>query len=138
MLITPVQIRWNDMDAFAHVNNAGYVAYLEIARVDYCAKKLNVKELYAVGFIVARIEIDLVSPIEFGERAEVLTNVSRIGMKSWDFTAVIRHPDSGKIYAKARTVQVSFDHRTKTSMPIPESTRKILEEDLMAFQAISH
>ena len=134
MLITPIQSRWNDMDALAHVNNANYLAYLEIGRVDYCAKKFDVRELYAVPFLLARVEIDLLRPIEFGAQIEVLTCVSRIGNKSWDFSAFIRDAGSKSDYARARTVQVAFDHRTKTSHPIPDQIRQILSADLLEFQ----
>lgn len=122
------------MDAFAHVNNANYLAYLEIGRVDYCSRRLDIKELYSVPFLLARVEIDLLRPIEFGAEIEVLTCVSRIGNKSWDFTASIRDSSSKSDYARAKTVQVAFDHRTKLSQVIPDLMREVLERDLQAFQ----
>lgn len=133
MILTPIQTRWNDLDAFAHVNNANYLAYLEIGRVDYCARRLGIRELYAVPFLLARVEIDLLRPIEFGASIEVLTCVSKIGGKSWDFTAFIRDAKTRSDFARARTVQVAYDHGTKTSHVIPANTRLVLEEDLLLF-----
>ncbi len=135
MLVTPIQTRWNDMDAFAHVNNANYVAYLEIGRVDYCARRLAIRELYDVPFLLARIEIDMLKPAEFGARIEVLTCVSRIGNKSWDFQAEIREAGSQEIFARAKTVQVAYDHRSKASIVIPADIRLVLEEDLQRFES---
>lgn len=135
MIVSPLQVRWNDMDAFAHVNNANYLAYLEIGRVDYCRRRLHVTELYDVPFLLARVEIDLLKPVEFGGQIEVLTCVSRIGNKSWDFFAQIQSQGGSTVYARARTVQVAYDHRTKASRPIPESVRRTLLEDLTAFEA---
>lgn len=121
------------MDAFAHVNNANFIAYLEIGRVHYCKDRLGIRELYDVPFLLARVEIDLVKPIEFGTDIEVFTCVSRIGNKSWDFTATIRDSASQTVFARAKTVQVTYDHRTKQSHVIPETTRQILDIDLQKF-----
>lgn len=42
---TPIQIRFKDIDAFRHVNNANHFTYLEIARthilMKYWEKKLT-------------------------------------------------------------------------------------------------
>ena len=134
MIITPIQTRWNDMDPFAHVNNANYVAYLEIGRVDYCVRRLGVSELYSVPFLLARIEIDLIRPIEFGAGVEVMTCVSKIGNKSWDSLASIRDSNTKEDFARARTVQVAYDHRLKRSQVIPEALRVILHEDWKAYE----
>ncbi|TGK11874.1 acyl-CoA thioesterase [Leptospira fletcheri] len=134
MLVTPIQVRWNDMDPFAHVNNARYVSYLEIGRVDYCRRKFGVKEIYDIPFLLARIEIDLLKPVEMDHNVEIVTCVSHIGNKSWHFTSVLREQGTETLFAKAKTVQVSYEHKTKTSVLIPDWIRKILTEDLEKFE----
>ncbi|PKA17478.1 acyl-CoA thioesterase [Leptospira haakeii] len=134
MIITPIQTRWNDLDPFAHVNNARYMSYFEIGRVDYCSKKFNTRDIYDVPFLLARMEVDMLKAVELFHSIEVWTCVSKIGNKSWDFTSLIRHTETKEIFTKAKTVQVSYDHRNKTSIPIPDWIRKILEEDLEKFK----
>ncbi|EMO55208.1 acyl-CoA thioesterase [Leptospira noguchii] len=133
MISTPIQTRWMDMDPFAHVSNSVFVAYLEIGRVDYCKRRLNVKEIFEVPFILARIEIDLKKSIEIHHQVEVQTSVVRIGNKSWDFQSVILESNTKEIFAVAKTVQVAFDHMNKISIPIPHNVRAVLEEDLKEF-----
>lgn len=135
MISTPIQTRWMDMDPFAHVSNSVFVAYLEIGRVDYCKRRLNVKGIFDVPFILARIEIDLKKSIEIHHQVEVQTSVIRIGNKSWDFQSKIRETNTKEIFAVAKTVQVAFDHVNKSSIPIPHNVRLILEEDLKEFQS---
>ncbi|EKO87069.1 thioesterase family protein [Leptospira interrogans serovar Grippotyphosa str. 2006006986] len=135
MISTPIQTRWMDMDAFAHVSNSVFVAYLEIGRVDYCKRRLNVKGIFDVPFILARIEIDLKKSIEVHHQVEVQTSVIRIGNKSWDFQSKIIETNTKEIFAVAKTVQVAFDHVNKSSIPIPTNVRLILEEDLKEFQS---
>ncbi|EMO42367.1 thioesterase family protein [Leptospira noguchii serovar Autumnalis str. ZUN142] len=135
MISTPIQTRWMDMDPFAHVSNSVFVAYLEIGRVDYCKRRLNVKEIFEVPFILARIEIDLKKFIEIHHQVEVQTSVVRIGNKSWDFQSIILESNTKEIFAVAKTVQVAFDHVNKISIPIPHNVRAVLEEDLKEFQS---
>lgn len=135
MISTPIQTRWMDMDAFAHVSNSVFVAYLEIGRVDYCKRRLNVKGIFDVPFILARIEIDLKKSIEIHHQVEVQTSVILIGNKSWDFQSKIIETNTKEIFAVAKTVQVAFDHVNKSSIPIPPNVRLILEEDLKEFQS---
>ncbi|AAN51347.2 acyl-CoA thioesterase [Leptospira interrogans] len=123
------------MDPFAHVSNSVFVAYLEIGRVDYCKRRLNVKGIFDVPFILARIEIDLKKSIEIHHQVEVQTSVIRIGNKSWDFQSKIIETNTKEIFAVAKTVQVAFDHVNKSSIPIPHNVRLILEEDLKEFQS---
>ncbi|AKP27445.1 Thioesterase family protein [Leptospira interrogans serovar Manilae] len=135
MISTPIQTRWMDMDPFAHVSNSVFVAYLEIGRVDYCKRRLNVKGIFDVPFILARIEIDLKKSIEIHHQVEVQTSVIRIGNKSWDFQSKIIETNTKEIFAIAKTVQVAFDHVNKSSISIPYNVRLILEEDLKEFQS---
>ncbi|EKR36997.1 thioesterase family protein [Leptospira interrogans serovar Hebdomadis str. R499] len=135
MISTPIQTRWMDMDPFAHVSNSVFVAYLEIGRMDYCKRRLNVKGIFDVPFILARIEIDLKKSIEVHHQVEVQTSVIRIGNKSWDFQSKIIETNTKEIFAVAKTVQVAFDHVNKSSIPIPPNVRLILEEDLKEFQS---
>ncbi|EMJ59281.1 thioesterase family protein [Leptospira interrogans serovar Valbuzzi str. Duyster] len=123
------------MDPFAHVSNSVFVAYFEIGRVDYCKRRLNVKGIFDVPFILARIEIDLKKSIEIHHQVEVQTSVIRIGNKSWDFQSKIIETNTKEIFAIAKTVQVAFDHVNKSSISILYNVRLILEEDLKEFQS---
>lgn len=122
------------MDPFAHVSNSVFVSYLEIGRVDYCRRRFGVKDVFEVPFILARIEIDLKKSIEIGHTVEVRTSVIRIGNSSWDFQSKIVESNTGDLFAIAKTVQVTFDHVRKCTVPIPPKIRAVLETDLKEFQ----
>lgn len=122
------------MDPFAHVSNSVFVAYLEIGRVDYCRRRFGVKDVFEVPFILARIEIDLKKSIEIRHTVEVQTSVIRIGNSSWDFRSKIVESNTGELFAIAKTVQVTFDHVRKCTIPVPPDIRAVLEKDLREFQ----
>jgi acyl-CoA thioester hydrolase len=130
MIITPIQIRFSDMDPMRRVNNSVYNSYLELGRLDFCSKYISIKTLEDIPFVLVRVELDILNSLKPGEKAEVHTWVSRIGNTSWDFSAKIINPDSKTIYAKAKTVQVYYDYRLDVKLPISMDFRKVLESEL--------
>jgi acyl-CoA thioester hydrolase len=130
MIITPIQIRFSDMDPMRRVNNSVYSSYLELGRLDFCKKYISINTLEDIPFVLVRVELDIVNSLRPSEEAEVNTWVSRIGNTSWDFAANIINPVTKKLYAKAKTVQVYYDYRLDTKLIIPNEFRKILEKEM--------
>ncbi len=130
MIITPIQIRFSDMDAMRRVNNSVYSSYLELGRMDFCARYISVDSLEDIPFVLVRVELDILKSLKPGDKAEVHTWVSRIGNSSWDFSAKIINPLTNQIYARAKTVQVYFDYRLDAKAVIPPEFRKILESEM--------
>ncbi|MBI39851.1 MAG: thioesterase [Leptospiraceae bacterium] len=129
MIITPLQIRFNDMDPMQRVNNSTYSSYLELGRLDFCNKYLSITELEDIPFVLVRIEMDLRKSLRPNTPAQVCTWVSRIGNSSWDFSARIEGRDDGQTYVEARTVQVYYNYRQDRSESIPISFRNFLEAE---------
>lgn len=126
-----INVRFSDLDAMRHVNNATYLTYLEEARIEYFNEVLdrekNNLNYYAV---VARIEIDYVQPINLGDEVEVYTRVSKLGNKSSDVEHLILIHRSGEeiIACSAFTKLVSYDYKGSISIPIPDDIRKKIIE----------
>ncbi|MEW6337826.1 MAG: acyl-CoA thioesterase [Acidobacteriota bacterium] len=123
---SPIEVRFSDIDAMNHVNNAVTVSYLEIARVRVWRERLGaVEHARDFPFILARVSIDYRSPIHFGDEVIVRLRVSRIGATS--FTLAYRIEASGRLAAEAETVQVMFDYATGRSVAIEPELRARLE-----------
>ncbi len=129
MIQVPIQIRFNDMDPMKRVNNASYSAYLEIARLEFCRKYLKIETLEDIPFVLARMEMDLISSIVPGDEIEVLIWVSRIGTTSWDFGYDIWNEARKISHARAKTVQVYFDYRQGKKKEIPIQFREYLNAE---------
>lgn len=125
-----IKIRFSDLDAMGHVNNATYLSYLEEARIAYyndvMRKKPGSLEFNAV---VARIEIDYVSQIRLGDDVEIYSRTSKIGNKSSDLEhlIVILKTDEKIVAAKAVTKLVSFDYKKNQSIPVSAEARTVIE-----------
>ncbi len=126
--IQPVQVRFRDMDAMGHVNNAVYLTYLEMARVGYYHHLFGLSKPEDFPFILARVEIDFRSPLVLGEELLVGIRVSRVGNKSFHFEYELREGKTGRLLAEATSVQVMYDYRTQQTMPVPPEFRRKLEE----------
>jgi acyl-CoA thioester hydrolase len=119
----PVEFR--DLDGFGHVNNAVYLSYVESARLAYMQEVLGPLELDELG-IVAEARISFRSPAFLGETLAVGTRVGDIGSKSLRFEFDIQGAD-GRPVADGSTVHVTFDYRTRTSIPVPDEWRRRIE-----------
>jgi acyl-CoA thioester hydrolase len=126
-----VFVRWADLDAFGHVNNAVYLTYSELARVDWGGKQFAPKDpgSVLVEMTVAHSEVDYLIPItKFGVDYDVNLWVESIGNTS--FTMAYEVTRDGVIFAKMKTVQVMIDLAKMKSRPISEAERAFLNKYL--------
>jgi acyl-CoA thioester hydrolase len=120
--VCPIQVRYADVDAMNHVNNAAYVTYLETARVALWRERLGFTgSARDLPFIVARVTVDFRSPIALADPVTVGLAASRIGRTS--FTFAYRIEASGRLAAEAETVQVCYDYALGRPVPIPDELR---------------
>lgn len=127
---TPIQIRFKDIDALNHVNNANHITYFELARVKYFDDVVNEKVNWSEqGIILAKISVDYKVPIYFKDKIFVYTKCSRLGNKSFDFTYSLVKEEDGKEteLATGSSVQVCYDFIHQSTLTIPESWRKKVE-----------
>ncbi len=126
-----IKVRFSDLDAMRHVNNATYLSYLEEARIAYFKEVLNEpKNTLDFGAVIARIEIDYKQPIVFGEEIEVYTRISKLGNKSSDIEHLIVVDRNGRkvVAASAYTKLVSYDYNALKSSAIPDEVKKKIKE----------
>jgi len=113
-------VRWDDLDAFGHVNNAVYLTYAQEARFAWSG---------ILEMVVARAEVDFIAPIYDGDTfLDIELWVSAIGNSSFTMTYEIKM--KGELVARVKTVQVTVDMGTKQSHPIDDEQRAFLTKYL--------
>lgn len=120
-------VRWNDLDAFGHVNNANYLTYVQESRADFTwwSRKRAGETPLLMDMVVARAEVDFLEPIyEGGFDLDVEIWVSKIGNASFDLA--YQMSSNGKIHSNAKTVQVAVSMGTKKSRPLSDIEREYL------------
>ena len=113
-------VRWDDLDAFGHVNNAVYLTYAQEARFAWSG---------ILEMVVARAEVDFIAPIYDGDTfLDIELWVSAIGNSSFTMTYEIKM--KGELVARVKTVQVTVEMSTKKSQPIGDEQRAFLTKYL--------
>lgn len=126
---TKIKVRFSDLDAMRHVNNAKYLTFLEEARIDYFSSLFDrKKDSLDFEAVVARIEIDYLFPIHLGDEVEVFTRISKIGNKSVDVEHIVAVKKEDKIVKAAVSVTklVYYDYKTGKTKAIPEAAKKTI------------
>ena len=120
------RVRFNDVDAMGHVNNAVYLTYVEEARIAFLRPLGPTYE----NLILARAEIDYRSPLRDGEEVEIGVRCTRLGTSSFDLEYELRAGD--RVVAEARSVQVAYDYEASAPVPMPDEWRERLETRVAA------
>jgi acyl-CoA thioester hydrolase len=121
---TSVQVRFRDIDAFGHVNNAVFFTYVELARIRYLLDVIKPPTRFdRLPLILARVELDFRSPIEFGEEVTVETRVERIGRTSFAMRHRMTAGPDGRLAGDVHTVLVAYDYGTARPIPVPDEWR---------------
>lgn len=127
-------VRWDDIDAFGHDNNAKYLTYIQEARFQwswyqYAAKN---EKPTLVEMVVAKAEVDFLVPIyEGGRFYDVTLWVEQIGNSSFTLGYEVIG-DNGVVHAKVKTVQVAVSMETKKSRLLTDPEREFLKQYLKA------
>jgi acyl-CoA thioester hydrolase len=124
-------VRWDDLDAFGHVNNAKYLTYAQEARFLWATEEYSaaMRDSSLIEMVVARAEVDFIEPIYDGGRfVDVEVSIEKIGNSSFNMLFIIS--DQGKILAKVKTVQVAVSLETKRSRPLTDKEREFLTKYL--------
>lgn len=120
-----VEIRWRDLDAYRHVNNAVYATYLEECRDEWLENALGGGEK-ARDFVLARLAIDFRRELRLEDDVVVVRcGLARIGRSSVTTSEEIRV--NGELAVEAEAVLVARDVQTKRSLPLRPAEREALE-----------
>jgi acyl-CoA thioester hydrolase len=151
-LAVPVQLRWGDVDAYQHVNNAAMLQLLEEARIEafwrhpddtredaWPTAVLDGGPGAELATFVARQEIEYLLPLEY-RRTPVIVDlwVARLGGASIDVCYEVRDDGSNPaVYARSTATIVLVDAATGRPRRISDEQRAVWEpyiEEPIAFQ----
>lgn len=124
----PVDIRYGDIDAQRHLNNAVYFTFFEQARCSYL-QHLGLwdgKDFDRIGIILAETTCTFKAAITLGTKVRVGVRTIRLGTKSLELVYTIEDEETGQEMASGHSVQVAYDYQTRSSIPIPTRWRQTI------------
>jgi acyl-CoA thioester hydrolase len=120
---TPIQLRFKDIDALGHVNNANHLSFFELARINYfnnvIGGEINWDE---AGMILARVTVDYKKPIYLQDKILVYTGLIKTGTTSFELEyKLVREEKDGSetIMSIGTSVIVCFNYKEKKPVPVP-------------------
>lgn len=124
----PIEVRWSDMDAMGHVNNATYFTYFEAARLRY----FETVGLWTMGGgpkegpALVSATANFRAQVHYPASLEVGARVARIGSKSFTFEHAIVRKGSDEIVADGQTVTAWVDYGAGKAIPVPDALREAI------------
>lgn len=118
--VAPVQVRFSDTDMFGHVNNVVFASWAEVARIAF----LRGLEPSSGDLILARIELDFLRQVRFGDAVAVESRVAGVGRTSVTLDQTVLANDEPA--ARIGSVVVLYDYDAQRTRPVPDAYREAL------------
>ena len=102
-------VRWSDMDAYGHVNNARFLTLFEEARVAmfFIGARAHGLGSFEEGIVIARHEVDYLKPVDYGDSVRIEMWISQLRAAS--FTVSYEMFDDGVLVSRAKSVCVPYN-----------------------------
>jgi acyl-CoA thioester hydrolase len=123
LFVAPVTVRWRDLDAFNHVNNANYLTYIEEARLQWL---MHVGDWFddAAAPVLAASELNYRIPITWPTDIRVELRCERVGNSSLTLAyRIVDAVDATRVFSDGRAVMVWTNPATGKPVPLPDSVR---------------
>lgn len=127
-----IPLRFSDIDALGHVNNAVYLTYFEIARSAYWTDVIA-WDWKQSGIIIRKSIVDYHKPIILGDEVYAYVRTSKIGNSSFelDYILVKNKQEEEEICTSGQTICVSIDYQSQKPTKIPQLQRQRIEESML-------
>jgi acyl-CoA thioester hydrolase len=119
-------LRWSDMDAYGHVNNARFLTLYEEARVAMMFVGARATGLTSLeeGVIIARHEIDYLRPVDYGDPVRIESWIEDI--RAARFTVAYELFDGDAVASRARSVCAPYNLREQRPRRLTDAERSFL------------
>ena len=118
-----IPVRWGDLDAFNHVNNANYLRYLEEARVQWLHTLADDWGEVNAAPVMAAVQLNYRMPISWPGDVIVTQSIARVGSTSLTIAIRIESADGSVLHADGEVVLVWIDRVSGQPVPLPDVLR---------------
>lgn len=117
---THIAVRWGDMDAMGHVNNATYFRYMETARIDWFRSIGCVPDAQGEGPVIVNAFCNFYRQFEYPDEVLLKMYVSdpgRTTFESWATMEKVAEPGVVCAAGGATTIWVNFPQQKAVALP---------------------
>jgi len=122
-----MQVRWGDMDALGHVNNAEYLRYFEQSRIEWLEGHGYAVAGVGTGPILAKVSVTYLKPVVYPTEIEIRLYAGHVGNSSFTLLSeIVNGRDASERFTTGEFVTVWMDYDAGKSVPVPDRLRAIL------------
>ena len=126
--VMPLQIRFNDVDKFGHVNNTVHFQFYDTTKTDYIATVCKDVDWERLAIVVVKIEAEFVSQIKGNDHIAGRTRIVKIGNKSFHLEQDVIDSDTHEVKSRCLSVMVLYDLERQQTIPLPDEWRKAISD----------
>ena len=126
--VMPLQIRFNDVDKFGHVNNTVHFQFYDTTKTDYIANVCKGVDWERLAIVVVKIEAEFVSQIKGNDHIAGRTRIVKIGNKSFHLEQDVIDSDTHEVKSRCFSVMVLYDLERQQTIPLPDEWRKAISD----------
>ncbi len=135
--VLPLQIRFNDVDKFGHVNNTVYFQFYDTTKTDYFASVCQGVDWERVAIMVVRIEAEFLAQVKADSHIAGRTRVVKIGNKSFHLEQDLIDTDTQEVKSRCLSVMVLYDLEHQHTIPLPDEWRRAISNyDGVSYSAL--
>ena len=122
-------VRWGDMDAMGHVNNAMYFRYLETARIDWFTAVGFRPDPQGQGPVIVNAFCNFYRQLEYPGDILVSLSVSDAARTTFETWATIEKlSEPGVVCAAGGATTIWVDFPRQKAVELPDWIRKLVSE----------
>lgn len=123
-----IPIRWGDMDAMGHVNNAVYFRYFESVRIEYLHLLAGPPDPRGEGFVVVNAFCNFLRQLRYPGDIAATLSIGQVGRTSFEtFVTLEREGEPGVPVATGGATTVWVDYVRERSVDLPARIRMALD-----------
>ena len=127
LFIARIDVRWRDLDAFNHVNNANYLTYLEESRLQFLQTLSDWYRPDAMP-VLAGVKLNYREPITWPAALAVQLYCARLGTTSITLAhRITAAGDATRLFCDGEATMVWMDPSSGKPVPLPASVRAAAE-----------
>ena len=124
----PISVRWGDLDAFDHVNNAAFLVYVQEARIVWLSRLGAQLRDETKMPVVAAASLNFRRQLGWPARIVVELSIARVGNSSLTIAhRIVAEDDATCVYADGEAVMVWIDPASGRSIALPEAVRAAVQ-----------
>jgi acyl-CoA thioester hydrolase len=126
-----LQTRWEDNDAYGHMNNIVHYSLIDTAVTNW-QRKRGFFDALGVKFMVVQSGCTYFAEARYPDTVHAGLRVAKIGRTSWKYEIGLFRNDEPTAFAEGFFAQVQVDDDTARPSPIKDTFRQYLEQILIS------